>query len=199
MPNLEQTKKAEARRKAREAKQEASAKQARADLERLPSDTAKARIAAVDKPDDTKPDPNADNQAKIATDTPGVRTDTPAGRTTGGDAPLSAKAKKAATKRMTQMAAEQQAKRDALRSPEPAPDNYRPGDTIPLHILNQRSKRERAEARDEAVEIAREIGLYSRDRIEGRAPRSIPDRSKRMRDAMAARDKVIAEAKAKKD
>lgn len=176
MSNLAATKKAEARRAKRAAQAAKAEQQARADIERLPADTAKARLDAVD---------NKDNQAKIATDTPGVLVDEGTRRV----------ATKAAMKRQVQVAADAQAKRDALRSPEPAEDNYKPGDIIPLHVLNQRAKQANAEARDEATKIAKEIGMYSRDLIEGRQPRMVINRSRKMRDAMVARELAAQAAK----
>jgi hypothetical protein len=175
MPNLEETKKAERRRAAREARTEATARQARSDLERKPDDQAKARLAAVD-------------QVHSGTHTPGILKE---------ERIANRRQTKKEVRREAAIAADRQAKVDMLLKPEPMPDNYKPGDKIPLHILNQRAKQARVEARDEATEIAKEVGLFTRDQIMTRAPRSVA-RSKRMRDAVDAMQKAKVEAAAKK-
>lgn len=89
-------------------------------------------------------------------------------------------------------AVKRQVEAESLRMPEPAPDvKYKPGDTIPLHILNQRARQAEQEARDEAVAIGQAVGKFAEQQVTTRVPRSV-QRSKRMRDAQLLMDKAKA-------
>lgn len=70
-----------------------------------------------------------------------------------------------------QQKAEELAKQDALLKPQPVEDNVRPGETPPLHILNQRAREEARQANEHAMNIGREVGGVARDLVIGRQPR----------------------------
>lgn len=106
-------------------------------------------------------------------------------------APAARKASKRQAREIAQQAAEAQAHKDSVRMPEAAPDNYKPGDTIPLHILNQRARQYDAEAREEAAKIGQAVGKFAEQQVSTRTPKSVA-RSKRMRDAQDAMERARA-------
>lgn len=189
VPNNESTKKAEERRLAREAQSGTmAAKASTAEIDRKP--TPNTDPAAKRPPD--APEPGVDNQSRIATNTPGIVKTQPAGtKAKAPSTPAARREQKIIQRQQVQEAAAAQAHRDAMRHPEPVPDNYKVGDTIPLHVLNQRAKLADAEARDEALKIAKETQAFVHDRIIGHQPRSIVSRSRKMRDAIALRERAL--------
>lgn len=74
---------------------------------------------------------------------------------------------KAEQRRIAQEAAEQQARRDAALKPEPVPDDYQPGDPVPLHVLNQRRIADREAAKAEAMEVGAKVGNFTRQLLTG--------------------------------
>lgn len=100
---------------------------------------------------------------------------------------------RAEQRKAEQAAAAEQAKRDAALKPEPVADSYRPGDPIPLHVLNQRRLQARDEVKDEALQIGRKVGQFTREVLTGRE--HIGNRGGRHR-RMAEADAKMAQARA---
>lgn len=143
MPNEAELKRAEARRAKRKATQEANAEAAKQqDLTLKVDKEAQARAHAAAK----------DKAAAAKT--------APAKKVTRAQMVREAKA-----------AAEVKAAAEALVKPEPVRDDYRPGDKVPLHVLNQRARQADTEARDMATEIGKTVGQFTRDTVNSRVPK----------------------------
>lgn len=168
MANLSEMNRAERRRAAREAAAEKAAKQMQIDAQRSPNDKSTLEKQIDDS----------------------VRPGKPVADLT----PRKPMTKKELKKQAAEAAAAQLAK-EAQQTPKPAPDNYRPGDTIPLHVLNQRAAEIDAANRDEATEIARKVGLTTRELIIGRSPRTVGSRSRRRNEAMVEQARILASQK----
>lgn len=143
MPNEQELKRAEARRAKRKASQEANA--------------AMAADEAVNLKVDKEVQAKARAAAEAAKSAP--------------SAPPQKKVTRAEQVRAAKAAAEAQVMIESRRKPAPMPDNYKPGDTVPLHVLNQRAQLANAEARDMATEIGKKVGQFTRDVVSTRVPK----------------------------
>lgn len=169
--------KAEKRRLAREQAQDTVAGQATEDMLRTPGKKADPKVIDRKTPEEL---------AQAAADTVVQQTTR---RESSKAARVRGKIENAAR-------AAAQAAADAIRKPAPAPDHYKTGETPPLHVLNQRAKQADAELRDVATAIAKDIGLYARDKMTGiDAPASVL-RQRKYRDAIAAQQAILAKKNA---
>lgn len=143
MSNEAELKRAEARRAKRKATQEANA-----ELAKQQDLTLK-----VDKEAQAKARAAAERQADEAKTAPAKK------RT------------RAQMVREAKAVAEAKAAEEARMKPAPARDDYRPGDKVPLHVLNQRARQADTEARDMATEIGKTVGQFTRDTLNSRVPK----------------------------
>lgn len=138
-------KRAEARRAAKEQAEANARKQATADsLRKAPAAGTPAAVAAK-----TKADQAAAERAEV---------------------PASRQARKQNAKKAQQEAVKAQADKDALLKPSAVViPTYAPGETPPLHVLNAMASQADADVRDEATEIAKQVGRITKDLVIGRA------------------------------
>lgn len=197
----------QSRAERRRAARESATKTVEAQANPSPA-TEAARLAAVDNAfSGSKPLPqSAANPPSIAdvpeSETAGETNETPAPKPAPKPVPkplpaavtrAAPKTKKEA-KREAAAIAKAKLRAEETRMPVPAPDNYPPGATIPLHILNQRAREYDEQAREEAREIGQAAGKFVEQQVSTRVPKSVV-RSKKMRDAYQAMDRVRAQKK----
>lgn len=165
--------KAERRRLAREQAQDTVAGQATADMLRTPGPKADPKVIDAKTPEQIGEEAGAKVTQAVTR------------RESTKTAKLRNKAEAAAR-------AAAQAARDAIQKPAPVRDDFKPGTTPPLHVLNQRAKQADHEMRDAADVIAKDIGRFTRDKLTGvDIPASIM-RSRRYRDAVEKQQAILA-------